>query len=95
MLLSLSPTHTHSLSHCWVSFHTHGTFGSVEWQSSSLVSFPISAREWDFARRHESTYHILRVMRVGRPDMTVIKLSNPHQLALQGNIKLYLAPRNR
>ena len=34
-------------------------------------------------------------MRVGRPDMTVIKLSNPHQLALQGNIKLYLAPRNR
>lgn len=60
-------------------------------QSSSLVSFPITAREWDFARKHENTFHILRVMRVGRPDMTVVKLSNPHKLALQGNVKLYLA----
>lgn len=68
-------------------------------QSSSLVSFPITAREWDFARKHGQTYHILRVMRVGRPDMTVVKLTNPHRLALQGNVKLYLAldksPRQR
>ena len=55
------------------------------------MSFPITAREWDFARHHEKTYHILRVLRVGRPDMTIVKLSNPHQLALQGNVKLYLA----
>ena len=59
-------------------------------QSSSLISFPITAGEWDFARKHEKEYTILRVLRVGKPNMTVIKLANPHQLALQGGVSLYL-----
>ena len=36
------------------------------------MSFPVTAGEWDFAREHEDTYYILRVLRVGKPDMTVI-----------------------
>ena len=59
-------------------------------QSSSLISFPITAGEWDFARKHEKDYNILRVLRVGKPNMTVVKLSNPHQLALQGGVGLFL-----
>ena len=59
-------------------------------QSSSMLSFRITAGEWDFARKHEQNYHILRVLRVGKPNMTVIKLTNPHQLALQGSLSLFL-----
>ena len=55
-----------------------------------MISFRITAGEWDFARKHKDRYHILRVLRVGKPNMTVIKLSNPHQLALQGSISLFL-----
>ena len=55
----------------------------------------MTAGEWDFAREHEENYHILRVLRVGSPDMTVVKLQNPHQLALQGHVSLLLDADNR
>lgn len=57
--------------------------------SSVNISFPVTTMELDFAKRHRKNYHILRVLRVGKPDVTVVKLTNPYALARQRNIHLW------
>ena len=53
------------------------------------ISFPVTSMELDFAKKHRKNYHILRVLRVGKPDVTVVKLTNPFLLAMQRNVHLW------
>ena len=62
----------------------------VKSTSSSLnISFPVTSMELDFAKRHRKNFHILRVLRVGKPDVTVVKLTNPYQMARQRNVHIW------
>ena len=60
--------------------------------NSNLMSFPVSAAEWNCAVEKGSNYHILRILRVGRPNVAIVQLTDPVNLALRKDVQLKLEP---
>ena len=58
-------------------------------RGNESIVFSVSPQQWNFIKLKEGNYSIIRVINAGTANIRLIEINNPHQLWIDGKLKVY------